>query len=285
MVMTSETAPDVLLDLIAAEKITTTWIPPTLLYKLIDEQKSCPRDISCLRHLIWGGAAASIARLAEANDVFGPVIATAYGQTEAPLIVTWGSGAQMTGDKIASVGRANPLVRLAIMDDQGEALAAGELGEICVAGDLLMEGYRGMPEETANTIKDGWLHTGDVGYLDEEGFLFIKDRIRDVVISGGFNVYPSDVEAVLSAHPAIAEVVVYGLPDPHWGERLEASAELRLGAKASAAEILAACRVELGAVKTPKVLHLLKSLPKSPVGKVLRREARAQALLLSGERA
>lgn len=281
MVMTSETAPDVLLDLIAAEGITTTWIPPTLLYKLIDAQKAQPRDTSSLRHLIWGGAAASVARLREAGEVFGPVIATAYGQTEAPLIITCGTGPEMAGDKIASVGRVNPLVQVAILDAAGQPLPPGQPGEICVAGDLLMSGYRDMPKETARTLIDGWLHTGDVGLLDDDGFLFIKDRIRDVVITGGFNVYPSDVEAVLSAHPAVAEVVVYGLPDAHWGERLEATAELRPGVQATGAEILAACRAQLGAVKTPKTLHLTDALPRSPVGKVLRREARDQAAALA----
>lgn len=278
MVMTAETSPEVLLDIIAREKITTTWIPPTLLYKLIDEQRANPRDTTSLRHLIWGGAAALVARLREAMEVFGPVIATAYGQTEAPLIISYGLGKDMTAEKIASVGHVGPLVDVVIRGADGRGLGPGEAGEICVGGDLLMTGYRGMAEETAKTLVDGWLHTGDVGYLDDEGYLFIKDRIRDVVISGGFNIYPSDVEAVLAEHPAISEVVVYGVPDAHWGERLEATVELRAGHEACAEEIIADCRERLGAVKTPKKLHLVSALPKSPVGKVLRREARAHAI-------
>ncbi len=278
VVMTADTGPASLLDLIERHGITTTWIPPTLLYKLIDEQKARPRAVGSLRHLIWGGAAASVPRLKEAISVFGPVVEVAYGQTEAPLILSAGRGGELTGERLASVGRVGPLVEVAIRDADGRRLGPGEIGEICARGDLLMNGYRDMPEETAKTIRDGWLHTGDIGMIDTDGFLYVKDRLRDVVITGGFNVYPSDVEAALSSHPAVAEVVVFGVPDDYWGERLEAMLEIRDGAAAAADEILAHCRERVGAVKTPKRLHVVASLPRSPVGKVVRREAREQAI-------
>lgn len=278
VVMSAEIGPDILLDLIERERVTTTWLPPTALYKLIDAQKARPRDVSSLRHLIWGGAAAATARLEEANAVFGPVVEVAYGQTEAPLILTCGRAAEMQGDRMASVGRAGPLAEVAILDEAGNRLPVGELGEICGRGDLLMSGYRDMPEETAKTIRDGWLRTGDVGMSDADGYLYVKDRIRDVVITGGFNVYPSDVETALSSHPAVSEVVVFGIPDDHWGERLEASVELRDGIAATAQELMDHCRARLGAVKTPKTVHIVTALPRSPVGKVLRREARALAM-------
>jgi acyl-CoA synthetase (AMP-forming)/AMP-acid ligase II len=156
----------------------------------------------------------------------------------------------------------------------------GEDGEICVRGDLIMTGYLDRPDLTAETIVDGWLRTGDVGAFDARHFLFIKDRIRDVIISGGFNVYPSDVEAALGRHPAVMECVAFGQPDPMWGERVEAAVELHRGAAATAEEILAHVKAAIGSVKTPKRLHIADSLPRSAVGKVLRREAKR---LYSGE--
>lgn len=278
IVLTADAGPANLLDLIERERITTTWLPPTLLYKLIDEQKAHPRDVSALKHLIWGGAAASVVRLKEAGEVFGPVVEVVYGQTEAPLILTYGRADEMTGERLASVGRAGPLAEVAILDPDGRRLPPGEMGEICGRGDLLMVGYRDMPEETARTVVDGWLRTGDAGMFDEDGFLYIKDRIRDVVITGGFNVYPSDVEEALAGHPAVSEVVVFGVPDDHWGERLEAAVEMRPGLTATQQDIVAHCRERLGPVKTPKHVHIVASLPRSPVGKVQRREARAEAI-------
>ncbi|QKS00621.1 long-chain fatty acid--CoA ligase [Sphingomonas sp. CL5.1] len=278
IVLSTDANPTTLLDLIERERITVTWVPPTLLYKLIDEQKASPRDITSLTHLIWGGAAAAVARLEEAREVFGPVMEVIYGQTEAPLMLAAGRSNEMQGARIASVGRPGPLVEVAILDQAGNQAEAGHIGEICARGDLLMDGYLDMPEETAATIRDGWLHTGDLGAFDNQGFLYVKGRIRDVVITGGFNVYPSDVEEAIASHPAVAEAVAFGLPDDHWGERLEAMVELRDGSDVIAQAILDHCRDLLGAVKTPKRLHIVGSLPRSPVGKVLRREARAAVM-------
>jgi acyl-CoA synthetase (AMP-forming)/AMP-acid ligase II len=278
IVLTADASPGNLLELIEHERITTTWLPPTLLYKLIDEQKAHARDMSSLRHLIWGGAAASVVRLKEAKKVFGPVIEVVYGQTEAPLILSYGRAADLEGERIASVGRVGPLAEVAILDSTGKRLGPHQLGEICGRGDLLMKGYRNMPEETARTIVAGWLHTGDMGMFDEDGFLYVKDRIRDVVITGGFNVYPSDVEAAIASHAAVSEVVVFGVPDDHWGERVEAAVEVRAGLTATQQEIIAHCRELLGPVKTPKRIHIVTTLPRSPVGKVQRREARASAM-------
>ncbi len=278
VVLSADASPSHLLDLIERQRITAIWLPPTLLYKLIDEQVVNPRDVSSLRHLIWGGAAASVARLREARAVFGPIVEVVYGQTEAPLILTYGRAADMHGERLASVGQVGPLIDVAVLGPDGNRLPPGEIGEICCRGDLVMKGYLAMPEETAATIREGWLHTGDLGMFDENGFLFVKDRIRDVVITGGFNVYPSDVEAALSLHPAVSEAVVFGLPDDHWGERLEAAIEIREGHAVTHQDILDHCKALLGSVKTPKRVYIVASLPRSPVGKVLRREARAQAL-------
>lgn len=173
-----------------------------------------------------------------------------------------------------SVGRETLLVNTGIMDPDGNLLPPGEDGEIVVRGDLVMTGYLDRPEETSKTIIDGWLHTGDAGAIDERGYLFIKDRLRDIIISGGFNVYPTDVEAALSQHPAIRDCVVFSVPDEKWGERVEAAVELLPETAFDEAAVLAATKELIGSVKTPKKLHVTDRLPKSAVGKVLRREAR-----------
>jgi fatty-acyl-CoA synthase len=282
IVMTADPKPASLLDLMERQGVTSTWMPPTMLYGLIDEQRARPRDVKALTHLIWGGAAAAPARVREAQEVFGPIVETVYGQTEAPMVLSVACARDLVEDRhLASVGRVPPLVEVAILDPEGKRLGPSELGEICARGDLVMNGYYEMPEETEKTFAGGWLHTGDGGYLDEDGFLFLKDRIRDVVISGGFNVYPSDVEAALAQHAAVSEVVVFGVPDAHWGERVEAALELRSGYSATPDELIAFCKERVGSVKTPKKIHIVQSLPRSPVGKVLRREARSAAVAAS----
>jgi acyl-CoA synthetase (AMP-forming)/AMP-acid ligase II len=250
-------------------------MPPTLLYLLIEEQKKHPRALPHLRHLVFGGAPAAPEKVEDGRKVFGDVLATTFGQTEASTIATVLLGAEMADEKVRySAGRACALARVAIMDSAGALQPPDVLGEIVVQGGLLMSGYLGMPEETARTLVDGWLHTGDVGYLDPQGFLFVKDRMRDVVITGGFNVYPSDVEAALARHPAVRECVVFGAPDAHWGERVEAAVEVKSGAEVSEEELIAFAKRQLGSVKAPKFVHVVSALPRSPVGKVLRREAR-----------
>jgi fatty-acyl-CoA synthase len=264
-----------LLDSYEQAGATATWVPPTLLYMLIDEQKQSPRSLK-LRHLVFGGAPTTPERIDEGISVFGPVLETTYGQTEASTIATALSADQLA-DKEArySAGARGPLVRVEVMDTDGKVLAPGTTGEIVVAGDLLMSGYLEMPEETSKTLVNGWLHTGDVGYIDEKGRLFVKDRIRDVVITGGFNVYPSDVEAAMAKHPAVRECVVFGIPDPHWGERVECALELKQGTTAPAEELVEFAKSLVGPVKAPKRVHIMAQLPRSPVGKVLRREAKA----------
>jgi acyl-CoA synthetase (AMP-forming)/AMP-acid ligase II len=164
---------------------------------------------------------------------------------------------------------------LAIMDDTGQPLPTGESGEICVRGDIVMKGYYKQPEKTAEAIIDGWLHTGDVGHLDAEGFLHITDRKKDMIISGGFNVFPSEVEQVIWSHPAVLDCAVIGVPDEKWGEAVKAVIELKPGAAVDPEEIIALCKDRLGSVKAPKSVDFVSTLPRSPVGKVLKRDIRA----------
>jgi acyl-CoA synthetase (AMP-forming)/AMP-acid ligase II len=162
-------------------------------------------------------------------------------------------------------------------------LPPGEEGEIAVRGGLVMSGYLNAEEETRKTLVDGWLRTGDAGVFDERGFLFLRDRIRDVIITGGFNVYPGDVEVVLSGHPAVADCSVVGIPDDKWGEAVHAAVQLRVGASVHTDELIAFVKHELGSVKTPKAVHFFEELPRSAVGKVLKPAVRDAILGTRGQ--
>jgi acyl-CoA synthetase (AMP-forming)/AMP-acid ligase II len=164
---------------------------------------------------------------------------------------------------------------LAIMDDDGQQLPTGASGEICVRGDIVMKGYYKQPDKTAETIIDGWLHTGDIGNLDAEGFLHITDRKKDMIISGGFNVYPSEVEQVIWSHPSVLDCAVIGGPDDKWGESVIAVVELKPGASVDGHELITLCKERLGSVKAPKQIDFVVTLPRSPVGKVLKKDLRA----------
>jgi len=276
--------PASIIDAMERDGITSVFLPPTVIYMMLDEPDIDKRDFSAMKHLIVGGAAIRKDEVPRAMAVFNNALETCFGQTEAPQIAICMRAADWAKpENLASTGRATFLTRVETMDPQGNILAPGETGEIVLKGDLVMKGYLDMPEKTAETIIDGWLHTGDIGVIDERGFVFIKDRIRDVVITGGFNVYPSDVEAVLGQHPMVSECVVFGIPDRKWGEALTAAVEVRPGSDVSGEEIAAFVKERLDSVKTPKMVHIVNELPRSPVGKVLRREAKVMFTPADGE--
>lgn len=256
---------------------TMTWMPPTLLYMLMEVPGIAAMNFSHMRHLIWSGAPASIEKLKQARALFGNVIESAYGQAEASSVATVMRAKDvLTDEDFGSAGRPTLLSHVEIAGPDGNILPVGETGEIIIRSDIRMIEYLEMPDVTAQTIKNGWVHTGDVGMIDARGYLFIKARLRDVVISGGFNVYPLDVEDVLCRNEAVQEAVVFGVPDDKWGERVEAAVMLRAGAVAHPEQLMEFARQWLGAVKTPKVIHIVEDLPRSNVGKVLRREVRSQ---------
>jgi len=266
---------DALLDAMSAHAISATWMPPTLLYQVLDQQERQPRPLPYLRNLLYGGAGATLERLRQARTLLGPVVGVTYGLTEAPVILAGMPGKDSAIDaNLGSVGRAGPLTRLAAMRHDGTLCTAHELGEIVARGDLLMHGYLDRPEETAAALAGGWLHTGDLGYLDARGHLFIKGRLKDVIISGGFNVYPADVENALAQHEDVAESVVFGIPDAHWGERVEAAVELKPGRRATAQALRDHVYAQLGAVRTPKAIHLVDTLSRNALGKVQKRQLR-----------
>jgi fatty-acyl-CoA synthase len=267
--------PAALLDAAQAHDATLFFAPPTLILALVEEQRRSPRALRSLRYLVYGGAPMRPEQIRDAQSVFGPVLCTSFGQTEAPQIITFLPPAAMSGERLASVGRPSLFTRVAVVDKEGMPVAVGEEGEIAVRGDLVMTGYLHAEDETRKTLVDGWLRTGDAGVFDEQGYLFLRDRIRDVIITGGFNVYPSDVEVVLSAHPAVADCSVLGIPDAKWGEAVHAAVQLRPGMSVDVADLIALVKRELGSVKTPKHVHLFDSLPRSAVGKVLKPAIRA----------
>ncbi|WMD19824.1 AMP-binding protein [Achromobacter seleniivolatilans] len=257
---------------------TLSFMPPTLIYMIMAQDGVSRADFPKLRNLIYGGAPMPPEKIERARAFFGPVLGTTYGQTEAPQIVTVLRPADLEApDNRASVGRVTWLSDVAIMSPDGALLPRGEIGEVVVQGDLTMTGYWRLPEKTAETLIDGWLHTGDTGLIDARGYLFLKDRLRDVIITGGFNVYPVDVENALSAHPAVYECSVFGLPDDKWGEAVHAAVQFHPGAHADADVLRAHVRALLGPVATPKQIHIHDSLPRSSVGKVLKNAVRDAA--------
>ena len=190
------------------------------------------------------------------------------------VISVIGADELMDDANLTSAGRSGLLNKVAIRNEAGNPAKPGEQGEVVVRGDLVTNGYWRLPELTAKTIVDGWLYTGDTGFLDERGYLFLRDRSKEIIITGGFNVYPSDVEIALSRHPSVAHCAVFGLPDDKWGEAVHAAVELRPGQPFDALKVIQAIKKELGAVQAPKQIHVMETLPRSPVGKILKTEIR-----------
>ncbi|MDA8536624.1 AMP-binding protein [Alphaproteobacteria bacterium] len=268
-------SPAAILDAIETMQATTIFVPPTLCYMMLEDERINDIDLSSLRHFIIGGATIRPDVVARAMPIFNHAMETCFGQTEVPQIaICMRSKDWQDPANHASTGRATCMTDIGIMDANGTLLPVGEEGELVLAGDLVMKGYYKMPEKTSETIIDGWLHTGDIGYIDDRGFVFIKDRIRDVVVTGGFNVYPNDVEAVLGQHPDVVECVVFGLADDKWGEAVHAAVELSKQASIDEASLIAFVKSRLDSVKAPKRIYITDALPRSPVGKVLRREAK-----------
>ena len=267
--------PEAVLEAIARFRVQSMSAVPTMLVYLLHYPDAGGFDTSSMR--LWGSGAAPLPlEIVEPFEKkFGGTILEGYGLTEASPVV---AAHRLSGvRKLGSVGQPIPGVEVRIHDDDDRALPAGELGEVCVRGPNVMLGYHGLPEETARTLRGGWLHTGDVGRLDTDGFLYIVERKKDLIIRGGFNIYPREVEEVLYAHPSVAEAAVVGVRDPLMGEDVLAFVALKPGARATADEIVAFCHERLAKYKCPKQVRFVDALPKNPVGKILRKELRALA--------
>lgn len=271
-------------------KVTHLFLPPTAIYMLLDAPGIRSRDYTSLDYFIYAAAPMSVDKLQQAIAVFGPVMAQTFGQAEAPMFCTafrpqaHADALEHHPRRLASCGQATVLTDVAIMDDNGHLLKPGEVGEIVVRGPLVMAGYYKNEPATREVSAFGWHHTSDLGYRDSDGYYYIVDRKRDVIISGGFNVYPSEIEQVLWSHPDVQDCAVIGVPDEKWGERVKAVVEPRPGHTPKVEELAALCRAQLGSVKTPKEFELRSVLPRSAVGKVLKRALRDEAWAATGRK-
>ncbi|TYB57434.1 AMP-binding protein [Nonomuraea sp. PA05] len=263
-------------EIVRTQRITATFLVPSMIYVLLDHVAAHPADLSSLRTILYGAAPMSPDRLEQALDVFGPVFVQFYGQTEAPNTVTTLSKQDHELRRLASCGKPHPALDVAVLDDHDQPCAVGELGEVCVRGPLLMDGYWRQPELTAEALRNGWLHTGDIGRFDEDNYLYLADRKKDMLITGGFNVYPREVEDALAAHPDVAAAAVIGVPDPKWGEAVTAFVVRTADATATAEELIAHVRELKGPVHAPKRLDFVDGLPLTPLGKIDKKRLRAR---------
>ena len=260
--------PSAVLDAIEADRCTVIGGVPTMLHALA-QQDITGRDLSALRVAVSGGASLPEDVMRTFEDKYGIEVLEGYGMTETASSCSF----NRPGDrKVLSIGKPLWGVRMRVADSSDQLLPPGRehVGEILIRGHNVMKGYLGRPEATAETLRGGWLHSGDLGYVDEDGFYFIVDRAKDLVIRGGYNVYPREIEEVLYAHPAILEAAVIGKPDERLGEEVVAVVVLREGASVSAEEIIAYCRERLASYKYPREIRFMTELPKGPSGKILK---------------
>jgi len=262
--------PAAVLETIERHRITATMLVPTMLYALLDHPDLATRDLSSLETVFYGAAAISPTRLAEAIDRMGPIFFQFYGQAECPMTITVLRKAEhdvTRPERLASCGRPVPWLDVALLDDQCRPVPHGEPGEICARGPLVMEGYWNKPEQTAEALAGEWLHTGDVARADDEGFLTIVDRKKDMIVSGGFNVFPREVEDVISTDPDVSAVAVIGVPDDTWGEAVKAVVVPRPGVEIDAERLIALVKARKGSVHAPKSVDVVDAIPLSPLGK------------------
>jgi acyl-CoA synthetase (AMP-forming)/AMP-acid ligase II len=264
-------------------RATTMFLVPTMINMLLASPERGHYDLSSLKTVFYGGAPMYVEQLTEALRVFGPIFVQVFGQGEAPMTCTSLPKAEhLVGDdpvkvkRLGSAGRATTAVQVRIVDDADRPVPPDTMGEIVVRGDLVMKGYWNKPDASAETLRGGWLHTGDIGSLDRDGYLYITDRKKDMIISGGSNIYPREIEEVICRHAAVFEVSVIGVPDDKWGEAVKALVVTHPGASTTEAEIIEHCKRHLGSYKKPQSVEFLPALPKNAYGKVLKRELRDQ---------
>ncbi|MCY1253290.1 2-succinylbenzoate--CoA ligase [compost metagenome] len=262
---------------IEAEKITMTLLLPTLIYRLLDMPEAANYDLSSLQTIAYGGAPMSPAKLRRAQERFGNIFVQYYGATESlQSVAILGKGDHLTATdaQLGSAGRLQPHVEVRIIDNEGNDAAPGAVGEIWARSRGVISGYYKNPEATAAEFEDGFWKSGDLGYIDEEGYVHLVDRKKDMIITGGFNVYAIEVEAALNAHPAVSMSAAVGVPNEEWGEAVHAEVQLRSGAQVSEQDLIEFVKERLGRFKGPKSITFVDALPVSVVGKVLRRQVR-----------
>ncbi|TMD50754.1 MAG: fatty acid--CoA ligase [Chloroflexi bacterium] len=274
-VLMSEFIPQQVLDNFEQQKVETAFLVPAALLFLTSLPESQGRDYSSLRNILYGASPISQAVLQRSIDTFKCKFTQVYGLTETTGAITFLQFEDHEGEKLLSCGRATFGADMRVVDPEGKEVPHGQIGEIVYRGPGVMQGYWNRPQDTADQIRDGWFYTGDAGTEDDAGFFYVKDRIKDMIISGGENIYPAELESVLAAHPALADVAVIGVPDDQWGETVKAIVVLKPGAALSGEELIEWARSRLGGYKRPKSVDFTDSIPRNPSGKILKRELRA----------
>ena len=275
--------PELAFKTIEKFRVTNMFAAPTMIKLMVDSPAVDKYDHGSLKALNYGGAPMLVEDMKEAIAKLGRCLVQLFGQAESPMTITYLShkdhvqeGTPKQMERLASAGIPRTDVEVKIFDPDDKELPPGEMGEIVTRSDLVMNGYWRNPEATADTIRNGWLHTGDMGYMDESGYLFIMDRSKDMIISGGENIYPREIEEVLVQHPAVREVAIIGVPDPKWGEAIKAVVSFVEGKSATEDELIAFCKDNIASYKKPKSIDFLDELPKNNYGKILKRELRAK---------
>ena len=276
-VIAREFDPTKVLDFFEQSGITKLFMVPAAMQFVVRQPRARQVDFSRLKYMLYGASPIPAALLKECIEVFGCGFVQMYGMTETTgTIVALPPEDHVEGlDRMRSAGKALPGVELAILDAAGNRLPPGEVGEIATRSGSNMAGYWNLPEATAKTLDgDGWLRTGDAGYMDQDGYLYIHDRIKDMIISGGENIYPAEVESAICDHPDVAEVAVVGVPDDKWGEAVKAIVVMKPGKKATPSDIIGFTRERIAGFKTPKTVDFIEALPRNASGKILRRHLR-----------
>lgn len=273
------------IDAIAAHHITDALLVPTMIQMVVDHPNAGEADLSSLRRFLYGASSIADAVLDRAEALLPNIELTqAYGMTElAPVATLLGPADHHDPERRRSAGRAAPHAEVRIVDGDDNEVPPGTVGEVVVRGGHVMIGYWNRPEETAEALRGGWMHTGDGASMDVEGYVYIADRLKDMIVSGGENVYSAEVENVLARHSSVAACAVIGLPDPDWGERVHAVVVLADGRRASAEELRSHCKDHIAGYKTPRSFDFADSLPISGAGKVLKRDLRKQYSTPTGQ--
>jgi len=275
--------PQAVFESIQREKITNMFAAPTMIKKLVTSPEIGNYDLTSLKCLNYGGAPMYAEDLKEAVRKLGQNLVQLYGQAESPMTISYLrreehllEGTEQEMERLSSAGIPRTDLEVKIFDPQDRELSPGKMGEIVVRGEVVMKGYWKNQEATAEALRGGWLHTGDLGMIDENGYLYLLDRSKDMIISGGENIYPREVEEVIIRHPSVQEVAVIGVLDDYWGESVKAVVVLKDGTSTSEEEIIDFCKEHLSSYKKPKSVDFIDSLPKNNYGKVLKRELRDQ---------
>jgi len=277
-IVVSEFDPGEVLALIEEQGVSKMFMVPAAMRLCLHHPKARETDYSSIRYILYGASPIPIDLLREAIEVFDCGFVQLYGMTETTGTATYlppgDHDPRAVDERMKSAGKPLPGVQVKVIDEAGLEVAPRVVGEICLASKANMSGYWNLPEATEKSLIDGYVHTGDAGYLDEDGYVYVHDRVKDMIVSGGENVYPAEVESALFGHPAIADVAVIGIPDDKWGEAVKAIVVLKPGAEASEADLIAHARERIAAFKCPKSVDFIAELPRNPSGKILKRELR-----------